>query len=97
MAVSGSAEMAGSVSAGCVEATVAAEALEVLQSGKPARLHYGVSDDTAWGVGLACGGEIDIFVEPLASWLAPGDAGQGSAYQRLKAAIEGEKSLVRPS
>jgi xanthine dehydrogenase accessory factor len=95
MAVSGSAEMAGSVSAGCVEATVAAEALEVLQSGKPKRLHYGVSDDTAWGVGLACGGEIDIFVEPLASLLAPGVTGRGSAYERLKAAIEGEKALVR--
>jgi xanthine dehydrogenase accessory factor len=66
----------------------------VLRAGS-GRLHYGVSDDTAWGVGLACGGEIDIFVEPLASLLAPGLAGRGSAYQQLKAAIEGEKALVR--
>jgi xanthine dehydrogenase accessory factor len=46
-------------------------------------------------VGLACGGEIDIFVEPLASLLAPEIAGQGSAYARFKAAIEGERALVR--
>ncbi|OGO09335.1 MAG: hypothetical protein A2Z66_00050 [Chloroflexi bacterium RBG_13_66_10] len=95
MAVSASAEMAGSVSAGCVEASVADEALGVLRTGRAKRLHFGVSDDTAWGVGLACGGEIDIFVEPLSSMLTPGKAGQDSAYHRLKASMEGEKTSVR--
>ncbi len=67
MAVSEAGEMAGSVSAGCVEASVLERALEVLRSGRPEKLHFGVSDDTAWEVGLACGGEIEIFVEPLAT------------------------------
>jgi xanthine dehydrogenase accessory factor len=67
MAVSGAGEMSGSVSAGCVEAAVAEEALEVLKGGRPRRLRYGVADETAWEVGLTCGGEIQVFVEPLAS------------------------------
>lgn len=65
MAVSESGGMVGSVSGGCVEGAVIHAAGEVIQSGKPQRLHFSVSDDTAWGVGLACGGEIDIFVQPV--------------------------------
>lgn len=54
---------AGSVSGGCVEGAVIAEALEAIADGKPRKLSFGVSNDQAWSVGLACGGQIDIFVE----------------------------------
>lgn len=65
MAVNKKGEMIGSVSGGCVEGAVVEEALQVLKTGKPKLLHYGVADETAWEVGLACGGSIDVFVEPL--------------------------------
>src|SRR5215813_7172151 len=54
--------MTGSVSGGCVETAVVQEALDSLSDGKPRLLHYGVSDDTAWSVGLACGGKMSVFV-----------------------------------
>jgi xanthine/CO dehydrogenase XdhC/CoxF family maturation factor len=57
--------MAGSVSGGCVEGAVREEAREVLATGKPKRLHYGISDEQAWSVGLTCGGEIEVLVERL--------------------------------
>ncbi len=59
--------IAGSVSAGCVEGAVIDAGKDVMSSGEPQLLHYGVADDTAWEVGLACGGEIDIFVEPFSA------------------------------
>lgn len=65
MAVTDQMAMIGSVSGGCVETAVIREAVESLKDGKPRLLHYGVSDDTAWDVGLTCGGRISIYVEPL--------------------------------
>ena len=65
MAVNQKGEMIGSVSGGCVEGAVVEEALQVLKSGRPKLLHYGVADEEAWEVGLACGGSIEIFVERL--------------------------------
>ncbi len=65
LAVSSSGEMVGSVSGGCVEAAVFEEAQEVLQSGRPKLLRYGITDEMAWDVGLACGGTIEVFVEPV--------------------------------
>jgi xanthine/CO dehydrogenase XdhC/CoxF family maturation factor len=56
---------AGSVSGGCVEGAVVTEALEVIEKGRAKTLSFGVADETAWKVGLACGGKIRIFVEPL--------------------------------
>jgi xanthine dehydrogenase accessory factor len=61
--------MVGSVSGGCVEGAVIDEAIASLNDYLPRVLHFGVADDTAWEVGLACGGEIDIYVEPLDSEL----------------------------
>ncbi len=65
MAVNEDGQMAGSVSGGCVEGAVVGEALQVIKSQQPKLLHYGISNETAFSVGLACGGEIEIFVEPL--------------------------------
>jgi xanthine/CO dehydrogenase XdhC/CoxF family maturation factor len=55
----------GSVSGGCVEGEVITEAIEAIESGKPKLLEFGVADEMAWRVGLACGGRIRIFVEPF--------------------------------
>ncbi len=65
LAVSSAGEMAGSVSGGCVEGAVFEEAQQVLASGEPRLVRYGVSDETAWSVGLSCGGKIAVFIEPL--------------------------------
>ncbi len=65
MVISSTGDMAGSVSAGCVEGAVVEEALACLQENKSKLLHYGVTNETAWEVGLACGGTLEIFVEPF--------------------------------
>ncbi len=65
MAITAGGQLSGSVSGGCVEGAVAEEAFAALASGKAKLLHYGVADEKGWEVGLACGGTIDIFVEPL--------------------------------
>ncbi len=65
MAVDSGGRLTGSVSGGCVEGAVIEAARETLETGEPRRLHFGVVDETAWSVGLACGGSIDIFVETL--------------------------------
>src|SRR6266705_4321025 len=55
----------GSVSGGCVEGAVVTEAIDVIESGKPKMLEFGVADDTAWKVGLSCGGTIRVYVEKV--------------------------------
>jgi xanthine/CO dehydrogenase XdhC/CoxF family maturation factor len=55
----------GSVSGGCVEGAVVTEALDVIASGQPRMLEFGVADETAWNVGLSCGGTIRVFVEKV--------------------------------
>ncbi len=65
LAVSTDGEVVGSVSGGCVEGAVYELASDVIASGQPLLQRYGVSDDTAFSVGLTCGGIIDIFVEPV--------------------------------
>lgn len=57
--------MIGSVSGGCVEQAVVFEALEAIKTGQAKRLSFGVSNEMAWDVGLTCGGQLDVFVEPL--------------------------------
>jgi len=65
MAVNSRGEFVGSVSGGCVEGAVIDEAARVLSTGKPTLVSYGISDDMAWDVGLACGGSIKVFIEQL--------------------------------
>jgi xanthine/CO dehydrogenase XdhC/CoxF family maturation factor len=55
----------GSVSGGCIEGAVIEEAQTVMRERRPKRLEFGVSDELAWSVGLACGGRVDVFVEPV--------------------------------
>ena len=55
----------GSVSGGCVEGAVVAEALEVIESGQPRMLEFGVADETAWKVGLSCGGTLRVLLEKV--------------------------------
>src|SRR5882757_273833 len=66
LAVTASGRLFGSVSGGCVEADVAERAQSVLAAGSaPEVVTYGIADDEAWTVGLPCGGEIDVFIEPF--------------------------------
>ena len=65
MAMTPSGKIAGSVSGGCLEAAVYEEAMDVLRSGNPKLIDYGISDDMAFEVGLSCGGQVSIFIEPL--------------------------------
>jgi xanthine/CO dehydrogenase XdhC/CoxF family maturation factor len=65
MVVSSGGAIAGSVSGGCIEGAVFDACQEAIATGRARLLHFGVADDDAWEVGLACGGIIDVFVEPL--------------------------------
>ena len=63
--VDGDGNFEGSVSGGCVEGAVVGEALDVIATSKPKMLEFGVADETAWRVGLSCGGRIKVYVEQL--------------------------------
>src|SRR5438093_2024971 len=80
MLVTASGKMAGSVSNGCIEGAVFEEAQKVLKSGKPRLAAFGVADDVAFDVGLACGGHIEVFIQPL-----------GEDHRAMIDAIEGER------
>lgn len=66
MAIADDGSMLGSVSGGCIEGAVVKEALETIETGEPKRLEFGVSNEQAWEVGLACGGTVHVYVERLA-------------------------------
>jgi xanthine dehydrogenase accessory factor len=85
MALTRDARIAGSVSGGCVEAAVVEEGREVLETGTPKLLRFGVADETAWNVGLSCGGTIEIFVEKL----------EDSLVQALSHAFEERRAVAR--
>jgi xanthine dehydrogenase accessory factor len=65
MALTRAGQIAGSVSGGCVEGAVVEAGTQVLKTGRSQLLHFGVADETAWSVGLACGGRLEVFVQPL--------------------------------
>src|SRR6266496_814733 len=84
MAITPDGKITGSVSGGCVEGAVFDTGVEVLKSNRPQLLHFGVADETAWEVGLACGGSIDIFVKPLDVRL----------FESLRSVLVGEQPAV---
>jgi xanthine/CO dehydrogenase XdhC/CoxF family maturation factor len=63
--IDGEGNFQGSVSGGCVEGAVVTEAIDVIGTGKARMLEFGVADETAWRVGLSCGGRIRVYVERL--------------------------------
>jgi LAO/AO transport system kinase len=65
LAVDQEGAMVGSVSGGCIEVAVVLEAQDAIKTGKPRLLEFGVSDEDAWAVGLACGGRVQVYVEPV--------------------------------
>jgi xanthine dehydrogenase accessory factor len=95
LAIGGEAEMVGSVSGGCVEGAVVAEALAALEDGRPRMLDYGVSDAEAFAVGLACGGRIRVMVEPVGVGAGP-SAGLLAELAAARAARRPVVYAVRP-
>lgn len=89
MAISDAGDMAGSVSGGCVEGAVFEEAQGVIDRGAPKLLGFGVSDETAWSVGLSCGGRIEVYVEPLATALS-----QTDLDRRLRESLDAERLVA---
>jgi len=65
MCINADGEFVGSVSGGCVESAVIEEAAGVIASGEPTLLSFGVTNERAWEVGLACGGRVEVYVEPV--------------------------------
>jgi xanthine/CO dehydrogenase XdhC/CoxF family maturation factor len=65
LAVDAGGKFVGSVSGGCIEGAVIKEALDVIATGRPRLLDFGVTNEQAWDVGLACGGKVQVFVERL--------------------------------
>lgn len=83
LALSSAGEMVGSVSGGCVEGAVIEEAREVMETGQPKLVKFGITDEQAWAVGLSCGGEIEVFVE------VPSDL-----YEELERCLKNEQLVA---
>lgn len=88
MAISEDMEMIGSVSGGCVEGAVVKKAMEVLKSGKPQHLSFGVADEDAWAVGLSCGGKMQVLLEPFVAYT------NNLVWATLKDALEYNRGCV---
>ncbi len=84
MAFTLSGKITGSVSGGCVENAVIEAGLQTLKTNHPQLLHFGVADEAAWSVGLACGGSIDVFVQPL----------DAQVFHEIKNIINNEESAI---
>jgi xanthine dehydrogenase accessory factor len=89
MAISSDGELAGSVSGGCVEAALYEDSRDVLETGRPKLVRYGVPDEKAWSVGLTCGGTIEVFVERLA---VPGESRE--IHEAMRDAILREEAVA---
>ncbi|MFN7224241.1 MAG: XdhC family protein [Paracoccaceae bacterium] len=96
LAISGRGEIMGSVSGGCVEGAVVTEALEAMEDGTPRLLTFGVSDDSAFAVGLACGGTIRVLVEPVGDGGHRLPPGLLADLVAARAARAGRGYVVRP-
>lgn len=81
MAIAAEGDFSGSVSGGCIEGAVIVAALEVIESGVPRTMEFGVTNEMAWEVGLACGGRVHLFVEPVTVGLS----GAGPSHAGLPA------------
>lgn len=93
LAISGNGDIAGSVSGGCVEGAVVVEALEALEAGEARELEFGVSDDDAFAVGLACGGTIRILVEPVGAVLPEALLNDLVAYRTARTPVAYQVNL----
>ena len=85
-------DIAGSVSGGCIEGAVIREALQVLKTKQAKRLHFGVSNEDAWSVGLSCGGKVEVYIEP--SWDLLEKPTEQIIWQNLKQALENQEGCV---
>lgn len=94
LAVDERSHMIGSVSGGCVEGAVASEALAAIEDGKPRLLSFGVSDDQAWEVGLACGGEVRVLVERLNADQTAGAGMHLGTVDQVAQALASKRSLA---
>ena len=94
MAVTSDVAMIGSVSGGCVEGAVIEEAKAGMKDGQPRLLKFGVADDTAWEVGLTCGGRIHVYVEPLDKtwWEVVANAAKADALVTTVTILEGDSA-----
>src|SRR5213079_1886460 len=90
LAISDAGELAGSVSGGCVESDVAERAREVLATGAPQLVSYGIADEEAWEVGLPCGGEIDVFLERV-----EGEVPDAETAQTVFTVVDGPRAGER--
>jgi xanthine dehydrogenase accessory factor len=84
MAITLDGKVIGSVSGGCVENAVVEAGIQSLKTNRPQLLHFGVTDNTAWEVGLACGGSIDVFVKPL----------DNDSFEKLLSAFNNESPFI---
>jgi len=95
MAISSLGDMAGSVSGGCVEGAVFEEAQVCLKKRQPKLLSYGITDESAWSVGLACGGQIEVFIEPLGDESGRIDLPENQLFDLLAKQIRSEKYCMQ--
>jgi xanthine dehydrogenase accessory factor len=91
LAVNDASEFVGSVSGGCIEGAVIQDALEVMETGASRMLEFGVSDETAWQVGLACGGKVEVFVEAVDAALG-GEVGRGISRGLLEELLDARRA-----
>ncbi len=84
--------VAGSVSGGCIEGAVIQEAQNVMESGVPAHMSYGIENETAWSVGLSCGGDVQVLIEK--HWSASENPSAMKVWNRVQQSVKENKSLA---
>ncbi|MBF0287622.1 MAG: XdhC family protein [SAR324 cluster bacterium] len=82
----------GSVSGGCIEGAVIQEAQGVMETGRPSHVHYGIEDETAWSVGLSCGGEVQVLIEK--HWSVSDDPVAERVWNQMQECVNENKSIV---